>query len=943
MECFGVFVLLFLVGVVGIVMLTLLPHRARRVILHVAALFLVALLLVVLFRALAHAHLTPPAWLVCFFLLVALCWLLVWGLARLVRTAPAAARPAACPPIGRLRDLLAERLTPREHARVAAHLEGCAACQHRVEGLTAGKESLVGIARNLSRQPATPPALRRVMDSLKGQEKQEETAAPAFAADLPLGFLSPPDKPGQLGRLERYEVLEEIGRGGMGVVLKAFDPSLHRVVAIKVLAPQLATSGVARKRFLREAKAAAAVTHDHIVTIHAVEEANGLPYLVMQYVPGLSLQDRIDKEGPLSDLTEVLRIGMQTASGLAAAHAQGIVHRDVKPANILLEEGVGRVKITDFGLARAMDDASLTQSGLVAGSPLYMAPEQARGETLDHRADLFSLGSVLYTACTGRPPFRAANTLAVLRRVTEDTPRAIRETNPEVPDWLVAVVEKLMAKDPADRYQSAGEVVEVLGRHLAEFHNGAAVPAPSPAPKAAPAGLPTSVTICPSCGANLDVPDRMLGQVVHCGECGKPFRPEEGSEVLLVARPAPSPFGHPARVNRPKPKMAAGCLAVLAGLGFFLILITVTYSIRQADGPPAVPVMATTAPVPVPTPRPPVPAFWKETLAWFPAEATLFGAVNLQAFGSLNLGDEWTQAAIRLALPAGAEPALTPENLGRVRIDRVSLAYYEGPKSEDPRALVQLEGLALDGRRRALDFIRRAGPDTVRIDELARGGSGGNLARVACPGLPWAIGLYDDHRMFLTRSMSKGAKEAEHLKALELLRWFDRSNTRRAEGDLLTGYSPPWLQMALGAIPPDACGLLLGEIPPEWRKLLTAGLGLRACPRTFACHLRREGDGVVLSLTLNLDKPGAERALAEDLEKARRQMFDALQARLPAVRGEPEALARVRQALKARWEVNAGGGSVRGRVQLSGSTWRALGKLVKRASRQAPEEGHAEP
>src|SRR5262249_19821651 len=153
----------------------------------------------------------------------------------------------------------------------------------------------------------------------------------------------------------------------------------------------------------------------------------------------------------------------------------------------------------------AMDDASLTQSGFVAGSPLYMAPEQARGEALDHRADLFSLGSVLYTMCTGRPPFRAANTLAVLRRVSEDTPRPIRETNPEIPDWLVAIVEKLMAKNPADRYQSAGEVVEALGKHLAQLQHAAWVPPPppSPAPPGPNADLPTSLTICPSCGTSL--------------------------------------------------------------------------------------------------------------------------------------------------------------------------------------------------------------------------------------------------------------------------------------------------------------------------------------------------------------------------------------------------------------------------------------------------------
>src|SRR5262249_42963578 len=149
---------------------------------------------------------------------------------------------------------------------------------------------------------------------------------------------------------------------------------------------------------------------------------------VMQYVAGRSLQERIDRDGPL-ELEAILRIGMQAAAGLAAAHAQGLVHRDVKPANILLENGIERVKITDFGLARAVDDASMTQSGVVAGTPQYMAPEQARAESVDHRADLFSLGSVIYAMCTGRSPFRAETTVAVLKRVCDDTPRPIREVN----------------------------------------------------------------------------------------------------------------------------------------------------------------------------------------------------------------------------------------------------------------------------------------------------------------------------------------------------------------------------------------------------------------------------------------------------------------------------------------------------------------------------------
>ncbi len=191
----------------------------------------------------------------------------------------------------------------------------------------------------------------------------------------------------------------------------------------------------------------------------------------MPYIAGRSLQDRVDREGPL-EVREVLRIGIQTALGLAAAHSQGLVHRDVKPSNILLENGVERVKLTDFGLARAIDDASLTQSGVVAGTPQYMSPEQARGEAVDHRSDLFSLGSVLYFACAGHSPFRADSTPAVLRRVCDESPRPLRELDLDVPGWLAQIVERLHAKEPAGRYQSAQEVAEVLGRRLASLQRG---------------------------------------------------------------------------------------------------------------------------------------------------------------------------------------------------------------------------------------------------------------------------------------------------------------------------------------------------------------------------------------------------------------------------------------------------------------------------------------
>ncbi len=276
-----------------------------------------------------------------------------------------------------------------------------------------------------------------------------------------LGFLQPPGRPDSIGRLRHYEVLEVLGRGGFGIVFRAFDDVLQRVVAIKVLSPQLAATSPARKRFLREARAAAQVRHDNVVQIYAIEE-QPLPYLVMEYIPGETLLARLNRTGPFES-AEVMEIGRQTAEGLAAAHAAGLIHRDVKQGNILIEEGTRlRVKITDFGLARTADDASITQSGAVLGTPLFMSPEQAAGKKLDHRSDLFSLGSVLYTITAGRPPFRAENTLAILKRVAEDTPRPIPEIIPEVPAGLCRVIARLMAKLPEDRFQSAADLAAAL-------------------------------------------------------------------------------------------------------------------------------------------------------------------------------------------------------------------------------------------------------------------------------------------------------------------------------------------------------------------------------------------------------------------------------------------------------------------------------------------------
>jgi predicted RNA-binding Zn-ribbon protein involved in translation (DUF1610 family) len=386
--------------------------------------------------------------------------------------------PLACPRVESWQALLDETLPPEEQERHEHHLEGCPACQERLHHAGACAELLRRVAREIGDPTLSPPdpTLAQVLERLNERRGQDDMR-PLGAADL--YFLRPSDRPGLLGTLGNYEVQEVIGQGGMGVVLKAFDPALHRAVAIKVLAPHLAASPAARRRFAREAQAAAAVCHDHVVTVHGVAEVEGLPYLVMQYVVGESLQDRLNRAGRL-DIAEVVRIGYEAASGLAAAHTRGLIHRDVKPANLLLEGGAARVRITDFGLARAVDDVGLTQQGVVAGTPEYMAPEQARAEPIDHRADLFSLGSVLYACCTGDPPFRGETALAVLRRVSDEPAESVRRRNPEVPDWLEDLIGRLLAKDPAQRYQSAAAVAALLGDHLAHLREPATVTAPAP-------------------------------------------------------------------------------------------------------------------------------------------------------------------------------------------------------------------------------------------------------------------------------------------------------------------------------------------------------------------------------------------------------------------------------------------------------------------------------
>ena len=376
-----------------------------------------------------------------------------------------------------LRAYLDRELATTEEIEVEQHLSECSECQRIIRDSAVEPQWWSDASRYLSRDELDEALTHSSAFSVADSTGDESGLTLPTVIRQIREWLDATDDPKYIGRFGGYEILGAIGHGGMGVVLKGFEPSLNRYVAIKLLAPSLASTGAARKRFAREAQAAAAVLHENVIAIHRVDESNGLPYLVMPYVNGLSLQKRIDVDGPLP-LPAILRIGRQISAGLAAAHAQGLVHRDIKPANILLDRGVERVTITDFGLARAADDGSVTRTGVIAGTPQYMSPEQARGEALDARSDLFSLGSVLYAMATGHPPFRAETGYGVLRRITDGQPRSIREVNAEIPEWFEAVVCRLHAKSPADRFRSAAEVADLLEQCLAHLQQPTIIPLP---------------------------------------------------------------------------------------------------------------------------------------------------------------------------------------------------------------------------------------------------------------------------------------------------------------------------------------------------------------------------------------------------------------------------------------------------------------------------------
>jgi serine/threonine protein kinase len=375
---------------------------------------------------------------------------------------------SSCPDLLHLQAFVSGTLSQTDRQVLETHLDHCDDC--------------LAILRTLPDSPSAPRPASRASEPPPSRLTSREGSPPQFQPDgdpqrartrdvLPkvaspdssrYPFLMPAVEPDELGRLGNYRVLRLVGAGGMGMVFQAEDIALRRPVALKVMRPELDRDGQSWKRFLREARTMARIKHEHLVTVYQVGQEGETIYLAMELLEGETLHEWLERTRPV-EVAEILRLGREIASGLSAIHRQGLVHRDIKPANLWLEGTERRVKILDFGLARGVkDDTQLTQEGTIMGTPAFMAPEQARGGPVDARSDLFSLGCVLYYLCSGELPFQGANTLAQLTALAVDDPRPLKEVNDAIPEELSALVMRLLAKKPAERFESAESVAEQL-------------------------------------------------------------------------------------------------------------------------------------------------------------------------------------------------------------------------------------------------------------------------------------------------------------------------------------------------------------------------------------------------------------------------------------------------------------------------------------------------
>lgn len=383
----------------------------------------------------------------------------------------------SCPTI----DELADCLDP-VHAldsKLSCHLESCEQCQLTLKWIAGEDDWWAEAAETLAVEQSA--SVTRIVQSVcalsvPGQGDAKDDPLCVHEVSQLGQLLDPACHPELIGSIGRYELEQLVGRGGMGLVFRAFDTELQRVVAVKTLAVHLIPIGSARERFIREARACASLVHSHIVPVHDVITDGPVPAMVMQYISGPTLERWLSEKGPIR-WPEALRIAIQLADALSLAHENGLVHRDVKPGNVLLEAEGARALLTDFGLVRTLDDASLTHSGMLAGTPDYMSPEQASGRSIDARSDLFSLGTLMYAMLTGHPPFRASNPMAVMNRICHEPHRPVSEERDDVPVEVSELIDGLLAKEPEKRFPGADDLrARLLELSRAQSHLRTAKP-----------------------------------------------------------------------------------------------------------------------------------------------------------------------------------------------------------------------------------------------------------------------------------------------------------------------------------------------------------------------------------------------------------------------------------------------------------------------------------
>ncbi len=384
-----------------------------------------------------------------------------------------------CPPRSALLGFVSGALLEPEMRATEDHLATCLDCARELDTIT--REQLAGLGpvpHAAATEPASPALAELMETAFDGFSRSSRQSAEAAV----LAAFDPPQRDGSLGRFAGYDVMEIAGSGGMGVVLKAHDPTLHRDVALKILSPNRAWNDTDAERFLHEARTIASLQHDHVVAIFSAGREKGLPYLVMPF-HGEGTLERQLQVTPVLTASDVARIGLQLARALEATHAKGVLHRDIKPSNVLLEAGLDRVRLADFGLAQAVltdrsaehcsaserdttgpSDARRSPRPTIAGTPHYMSPEQARGEAIDARSDLFGLGALLYHLATGRPPHNGTDAASVLTQASRGDAKSVRVTNTALPRALAGIIDRLIAPRPQDRFASAREVVEALDR-----------------------------------------------------------------------------------------------------------------------------------------------------------------------------------------------------------------------------------------------------------------------------------------------------------------------------------------------------------------------------------------------------------------------------------------------------------------------------------------------